>query len=31
MTAINETQTLVNLASPKMGTKIRSVSAEYFG
>ena len=31
MTAINETQTLVNLASPKMGTKIISVSDEFFG
>ena len=31
MTANNETQTLVNLASPKMGTKIISVSDEFFG
>ena len=27
----NETQTLVNLASPKMGTKIISVSDDFFG
>ena len=31
MTANNETQTLVNLASPKMGTKIISISDEFFG
>ena len=31
MIANNETQTLVNLASPKMGTKIISVSDEFFG
>ena len=31
MIANNETQTLVNLVSPKMGTKIISVSDEFFG
>ena len=31
MISNNETQTLVNLASPKMGTKIISVSDEFFG
>ena len=31
MTNKNNSQTLVNLASPKMGTKILSVSDEFFG